>query len=125
MQEGATWEAAMAASHFGLDNLVALIDCNGIQADGKIVLAMEPIPAKWVAFGWETQEIDGNDIAAIVESLRRTRARSGLPKAVVLRTTPGRGVPTLERREKAHFVRIEPGEWESLLEQFEREAAND
>jgi transketolase len=125
MQEGATWEAAMAASHFGLDNLVALIDCNGIQADGKIVLAMESIAAKWAAFGWETQEIDGNDIAAIVESLRRARARSGPPKAIVLRTVPGRGVPILERREKAHFVRIEPAEWDSLLEQFEREAAND
>jgi transketolase len=124
MQEGATWEAAMSASHFGLDNLVALIDCNGIQADGAIVLAMEPIAAKWSAFGWETQEVDGNDIAAIVESLHSARAQSGLPKAVVLRTLPGKGVPTLERREKAHFVRIEPGEWDSLLEEFEREAAN-
>jgi transketolase len=124
MQEGATWEAAMSASHFGLDNLVALIDCNGIQADGAIVLAMEPIAAKWSAFGWETQEVDGNDIAAIVESLHSARAQSGLPKAVVLRTLPGKGVPTLERREKAHFVRIEPGEWDSLVEEFEHEAAN-
>jgi transketolase len=125
MQEGATWEAAMAASHFGLDNLVALVDCNGIQADGEIVLALEPVAAKWSAFGWETQEVDGNDIAAIVKSLQCARTQSGLPKAVVLRTLPGKGVPTLERREKAHFVRIEPGEWNSLLEEFEREAAND
>jgi transketolase len=124
MQEGATWEAAMAASHFGLDNLVALIDCNGIQADGEIVLAMEPIAAKWSAFGWETQEVDGNDVAALVESLRRARLLSGSPKAIVLRTTPGKGVPTLERREKAHFIRVDPDEWDSLLKEFERLAAN-
>ena len=71
MQEGATWEAAMAGASFGLDNLVALIDCNGIQADGRIVLDMEPVADKWRAFGWETQEIDGNDIAAVVAALQR------------------------------------------------------
>jgi len=125
MQEGATWEAAMAASHFGLDNLVALIDCNGIQADGEIVLAMESIAAKWSAFGWETQEIDGNDVAVLVESLRRARSTSRLPKAIVLRTIPGKGVPTLEKREKAHFVRVDPNEWDSLVNEFERLAAND
>ena len=54
MQEGSTWEAAMSASHFGLDGLVALVDCNGIQADGPMVLDMEPIGAKWQAFGWVT-----------------------------------------------------------------------
>ena len=63
MQEGSTWEAAMAGAHFGLDGLVALIDCNGIQADGPVVLDMEPVAEKWRAFGWETQEVDGNDIA--------------------------------------------------------------
>jgi len=69
MQEGSTWEAAMSASHFKLDNLVALIDCNGIQADGPMVLDMEPVAQKWAAFGWQTQEIDGNDITAVVNAL--------------------------------------------------------
>ncbi|MFL5260628.1 MAG: transketolase [Hyphomicrobiales bacterium] len=120
MQEGATWEAAMAASHFKLDNLVALVDCNGIQADGRIVLDMEPIAAKWTAFGWDTQEIDGNDLAAIVEALQKARSASAGPKAIVLRTLPGKGVPTLESREKAHFVRVDPGEWDGLIAEFER-----
>ena len=124
MQEGATWEAAMAASHFKLDNLVALVDCNGIQADGRIVLDMEPVTAKWTAFGWETQEIDGNDIAVIVEALGRARHASGKPKAIVLRTLPGKGVPTLESREKLHFVRVDPGEWDNLIAEFERGAAH-
>ena len=122
MQEGATWEAAMSGSSFGLDNLVALIDCNGIQADGKIVLDMEPVVDKWRAFGWESREIDGNDMAAVVEALRASRARNGKPKAIVLRTLPGKGVPTLERREKAHFVKVEPGEWDALIEELERTA---
>src|SRR5262249_20251632 len=109
-----------AAASFALDNLVALVDCNGIQADGRIVLDMEPIAPKWSAFGWVTEEIDGNDIAAIVGALGRARLRNGRPKAIVLRTLPGKGVPTLENREKAHCVRVDPGEWDALTAEFER-----
>jgi transketolase len=117
MQEGSTWEAAMAAAHFRADNLIALVDCNGIQADGKIVLNMEPVAAKWSGFGWNTQEIDGNSISALLAAFDASRARDGRPKVIILRTTPGKGVRTLEAREKAHFVRVDPGEWD----QFERE----
>lgn len=124
MQEGSTWEAAMAAASFGLANLVALIDCNGIQADGVVVLDMEPVADKWRAFGWATQEIDGNDMHAIVAALERARAGAGRPQAIVLRTLPGKGIPTLERREKAHFVRVDPGEWDALAAELEREAAH-
>jgi transketolase len=119
MQEGSTWEAAMSGAHFRLDNLIALVDCNGIQADGTIVLDMEPVAEKWRAFGWETEEIDGNDLAAIVAALKAARLRSGRPKAIVLRTLPGKGVPTIESREKAHFVRVDPGEWDALIAEFE------
>ena len=115
MQEGSTWEAAMAASHFGLHNLVALIDCNGIQADGPVVLDMEPVIEKWSAFGWRAQEIDGNDMSAVVAALSRAREPCGCPHAIVLRTRPGFGVATLMAREKAHFVRVEPHEWDALL----------
>jgi transketolase len=122
MQEGSTWEAAMAAASFRLADLVALIDCNGIQADGAVVLDMEPVADKWRAFGWITEEIDGNDMDAVVGAL--ARARDGdRPKAIVLRTLPGKGVPTLERREKAHFVRVDPGEWDDLAAELDREAA--
>ena len=124
MQEGSTWEAAMSGASFGLGNLIALIDCNGIQADGAMVLDMEPVAEKWRAFGWTTQEIDGNDMEAVVEALRRARDGFDRPQAIVLRTLPGKGVPTLERREKAHFVRVDPGEWDSLAAELEREAAH-
>ncbi len=77
MQEGATWEGAMSAAHFRLDGLVAFIDCNGIQADGPVVLDMEPVAEKWRAFGWDTAEIDGNDMTQIVSALHAARAPSG------------------------------------------------
>src|SRR4029079_2883746 len=92
MQEGATWEAAVSSSHFRLDNLVALIDCNGIQADGKMVLDMEPVADKWRAFGWDTREVNGNDIEAVVAALAAARQRTKRPHAIVLRTTPGYGI---------------------------------
>jgi transketolase len=119
MQEGATWEAAMAGGHFRLDNLVALIDCNGIQADGAIVLNMEPIAQKWRAFGWDTIEIDGNDMAQVVNALHYARNRNRRCKAIVLRTTPGKGVLTLEQRERAHFVRVDASEWDVLAQELE------
>jgi transketolase len=112
----------MAGASFKLENLVALIDCNGIQADGRVVLDMEPVAEKWRAFGWRTQEIDGNDLGAVVAALGEARAALGRPQAIVLRTLPGKGVPTLEQREKAHFIRVDSGEWDDLAAELEREA---
>jgi transketolase len=122
MQEGATWEAAMSASHFGLDGLVALIDCNGIQADGPVVLDMESVAAKWAAFGWDTTEIDGNDMSAVVGALMLARTRNGRPKAIVLRTRPGKGVPRIEQSEKSHFFRVDVDQWDGIITEFEHRA---
>ncbi len=119
LQEGSTWEALMAGASFGLDNLVALVDCNGIQADGAIVIDIEPVAAKLAAFGWDAAEIDGNDVAAILDALHEARTPNGRPKAIVLRTLPGCGVPAIARREKAHFVRVEPDEWDVFARELE------
>jgi transketolase len=124
LQEGATWEAAMSASHFRLDQLVALIDCNGIQADGPVVLDMEPVAEKWRAFGFETTEVDGNDIAAVVSALRAAREANGKPKAIVLRTLPGKGVPEIETSEKSHFFRVDVARWDGIIGNFERSVSN-
>lgn len=122
MQEGSTWEAAMSASHFKLDGLVALVDCNGIQADGPVVLDMEPVADKWRAFGWQTSEIDGNDMKAVVGALADARERNGKPKAIVLRTLPGKGVPRIETSEKSHFFRIDVAQWDGIIAEFEKGA---
>jgi transketolase len=120
MQEGSTWEAAMSAGHFRLDNLVALIDCNGIQADGPVVLDMEPVADKWTAFGWSTQEIDGNDMEAVVAALKAARTRGGKPHAIVMRTLPGKGVRRIETSEKSHFFRVDVGQWDGIIAEFEK-----
>ena len=115
LQEGSTWEAFMSAATFGCDNLVALVDCNGIQADGPVTVALEPVPAKIAAFGWDTVEVDGNNLDELTAALAASRGTDGRPKAIVMRTTPGWGVPTLVARERAHFVRVHDDEWASLL----------
>lgn len=119
LDEGSTWEAAMSAATFGVDTLVALIDCNGIQADGPVTVAIEPVADKMRAFGWDTREVDGNDMAALVEALAASRERDGHPKAVVLRTTPGSGVPGLMSRPRAHFVRVTDDEWDGFMDELE------
>ena len=119
MQEGSTWEAAMAAAHFKLDDLVAIMDCNGIQADGAIVLNVEPVAEKWRAFGWLTAEIDGNDMTQIVGALHDARGKSGKPHAIIARTVPGKGVPSIERCEKAHFLNVAHIDWDHALRELE------
>lgn len=119
LQEGSTWEAAMGAATFNCDNLVALIDCNGIQADGPVTVRIEPVADKFAAFGWDTVEVNGNDIEALVAALEGARDRNGRPKCIVMRTTPGFGVPTIMARERAHFVRIANDEWDALKQELE------
>lgn len=119
LQEGSTWEALMSGATFGCDNLVALFDCNGVQADGAVHVQLEPVRDKIAAFGWDTVEIDGNDLAALVGALEGARIPDGRPKAIVMRTRPGAGIPTLERRERAHFVRITDEEWQVMREELE------
>lgn len=123
LQEGSTWEGASTAAAFGLDNLVCWIDCNGIQADGPIVVPIEPVAGRFAAFGWDTMEIDGNDLGQLLAAFEWSRARAGKPKAVVLRTRPGCGIRRVEQRDRAHFVRIDAEEWDELARELEIENA--
>jgi transketolase len=119
MQEGSTWESAIAAKTFKLDTLVVIVDANGIQADGNIVVDLEPIGPKWRAFGFDTYEVDGNGMDQVVGALACARNRNGRPKAIIARTLPGKGVRMLEIREKAHFIRIDPHEWDQVRHELE------
>lgn len=124
LQEGATWEAAMSASHHQLDNLFAFIDCNNQQADGPParVMNIEPVHAKWEAFGWDTQRIDGNDFGALINAIEAAKKVKSKPHAIVLDTLMGKGVRIFEEREKNHFIRVEPSEWLIAREQLEENA---
>jgi transketolase len=120
LQEGATWEAAMAAAHFKLNNLVALVDVNNMQADGSVsgVMTIEPVTNKWEAFGWHTQRVNGNSIPQLLAAFENVRAVKDQPHVVVCDTKMGYGVPMIEERAKAHFVRIEHEEWDRAFAQL-------
>jgi transketolase len=123
LDEGSTWEAAMGAHHHQLGNLTAMVDINALQADGKTdtVLRTEPITEKWEAAGWYTQRVDGNDVAALLGAFDNAAAQAaatGRPSVILCDTKVGRGVPLLEEREKAHFMRIEEHEWQLCREQL-------
>jgi len=122
LNEGSTWEAVMSASHWKLDNLIAIVDVNNQQADGRSseVLAFEPIVDRWQAFGWFTQRVDGNDLDALVEAFDAARSHGGTqPRVIICDTRMGRGVPFLETREKAHFIRVDEHEWNLALNHLE------
>ena len=98
-QEGQVWEAAMFAAHNKLDNLVAIIDRNELQIDGRTSDVCDPgdLAAKLEAFGWETCEVDGHDIDAIIEVLNGAKgSRDGKPHAIIARTIKGKGVSYME-----------------------------
>lgn len=120
LDEGSTWEAALQIAHHGLDNMTAIVDVNALQADGPTagVLRTEPVLDKWVAFGWKALRVDGNDVAALVDALDELRAHRGSPTVLVCDTRIGRGVPLLETREKAHFMRVAEHEWQTAREQL-------
>ena len=112
--------SAMACAHHGLDNVTAIVDVNALQADGPTagVLRTEPVTDKWRAFGWHALRVDGNDVAALVDALDELRAHRGSPGVLICDTRIGCGVPLLEGREKAHFMRIEENEWQTCREQL-------
>lgn len=98
LQEGEVWEAAMAAAHHKLDNLCAIIDYNKLQSDNTndAIMRLEPLAAKWRAFGWAVTEIDGHDIPAILQALRSATITTGAPSVIIAHTVKGKGVPYME-----------------------------
>jgi transketolase len=118
MQEGQVWEAALVAAQNKLGNLIAIVDRNGYQLDGRVddVMAIEPLDEKWRAFGWEVHTVDGHDIAAVTELLRRLRADEtrARPAMVIAKTIKGKGVSYME---------TEPGWHLGWLDSVDAEAA--
>jgi transketolase len=119
LDEGSTWEAAMSAAHHGLSNLICLVDINNQQADGPStkILGFEPLADKWLAFGWHVQRVDGNDMAAVLQAFDTARnLTEAKPRVILFNTLMGKGVPFLETRDKNHFIRVDPPEWQKALQ---------
>ncbi|WP_323038942.1 transketolase [Gemmobacter sp.] len=112
MQEGQVWEAAIAAASHRLSNVIAIIDRNGYQLDGKVddIMAIEPLADKWRAFGWEVHEVDGHDIVALTRTLRRVKADKARdrPACLIAHTVKGKGIGYMETEPGWHLGYLSP-----------------
>ena len=104
VQEGQIWEAAMTAAHFGLDNVCAIVDDNGVQLDGltREIMAVEPLNEKFRAFGWHVIDVDGHDLTALAAAFQEAKATQGKPTVLIARTVKGKGVSFMEGQPAWH-----------------------
>jgi len=121
IQEGQIWEAAMAGAFHKVDNVVAIVDYNGIQLDGfvKDIMEIAPVADKWRAFGWHTLEINGHDLPAIQNALREAEATKGKPTCIVAHTIKGKGVSFMENNPKFHGTAPTPAEVKLALQELQ------
>jgi transketolase len=119
--EGSTWEAAMFAGHHQLHNLVAVIDYNKIQGLGSVaeVLELEPFGAKWRSFGWAVEEIDGHNLAEVVDALESIPGAGGRPTCVIANTIKGKGVSFMEGKLLWHYRSPDAKEFRKALAELE------
>ena len=98
MQEGSVWEAAMACAHFSCSNICAILDANGCQIDGRCedIMGLEPLAAKWQAFGWHVIEINGHDMVQILAAYEQAKTVKNKPSIIIARTVKGKGVSFME-----------------------------
>jgi len=118
LQEGEVWEAAMAAGHYHLGNLCAIVDYNKMQSDdlNARIMGLEPLDAKWRAFNWNVQTIDGHDFGAIAAAFANARATAGRPTVIIANTIKGKGVSYMEGVPSWHgSVKLKPEEIRQAL----------
>lgn len=124
LNEGNIWEAAMAAAHYHLDNLLAVVDYNKVMAKGFVwdLMSIEPLIEKWVAFGWDVLEVDGHDLEALAETFYQARwiQPRGKPIVVIAHTVKGRGIEMAEFNFKWHTHAPEPEIADAMLRALSR-----
>ncbi len=120
MAEGQIWEAAMFASHNSLENVIAIVDRNGLQIDGRTedVMALEPLGDKWKAFGWNVLFMDGNDMWQVVETLNQARHHQGGPTVILAKTVKGKGVSFMENNVGFHGKSPNQKEYEQAMREL-------
>lgn len=124
INEGNVWEAAMSAAHYHLDNLIAIVDYNKVMAKGFVweEMSVEPLTDKWRAFGWDTLEVDGHDIDALIRALHNARwvLPRGKPIALIAHTVKGRGLENAEFNYKWHTHAPDPEAADEMLKELAR-----
>ena len=120
-QEGQIWEAAMAAAHYKLDNLCAILDMNGLQIDGDVTEVMNPFPLdeKFKAFGWHVLYADGHDYDQLQAAYAKARTLKGKPTMIIAKTIKGKGVSFMENDYMWHGVAPSPEQAEAALKELE------
>ena len=126
LNEGAIWEAAMAASHYKLDNLIAIVDRNGIQNDGSTeeIMALEPLAEKWKAFGWDVFEIDGSNLTEIVQGFEKAKKILGRPKIVISYLIKGADVSFMQHTRKYHGRVLNENEYKLAIRELDENEKN-
>ncbi len=126
MAEGQVWEAAMAAAHYKLDNLTALVDLNGLQIDGPVeqVMSSRPLPDKWRAFGWQVLEVDGHDVDALLGAYAAAKQTTGRPTVIIAHTVKGKGVSFMEDQVGWHGNAPNQEQASQALQELAEEAAH-
>ncbi len=122
LDEGQVWEAAMSAAHFGLGNLIAIVDRNRVSVDGDTaeVMELEPLPDKWAAFGWRVQEVDGHDLEALLDRLTGLPdPASEQPTVIIADTVAGKGVSFMENKFEWHLGYLAPDDQAQALAELE------
>lgn len=121
IQEGNIWEAAMACAHYKCDNLCAILDYNGFQIDGRVcdIMELEPLIAKWQAFGWYTIEINGHDMKQILSAYEEAKTIKGKPTIIIAHTIKGKGVSFMENVVDFHGRAPTKEEAERALKELE------
>ncbi len=121
LDEGQVWEAAMAAAHFKVDNLIAIVDNNGIQIDGwnRDVMNLDPLNEKWKSFNWNVLECRGNDIVEVIKTLELARKFRGLPTVILAHTVKGQGVSFMENNPDFHGKAPNAEELKKALKELE------
>lgn len=122
LAEGSIWEGAMAAAHYKLDNLIGFIDRNMHCIDGctEEVMTLEPIAAKWSAFGWEVLECDGHDFNELAEAIEKAQAVKGKPTVIICHTIKGKGVDYMEDKPEWHYGGLDTAMTEKALQSIDR-----
>jgi len=120
MDEGSVWEAVMFASHHKLDNLIAIVDYNKLQALGKTneVLNLEPLAQKWDSFGWATQEIDGHNFEQIISTLGKIPFEQNKPSVIIAHTVKGKGISFMENKVLWHYRCPDEAEYTKALKEL-------
>ena len=120
LQEGQVWEAFMSAPHFGLDNLVAIVDSNDLQIDGNVskVMPVEPLTDKFKSFNWHVINIDGHNFEEIRKALEEARNTKGKPTVIIAKTVKGKGVSFMENNAGWHGKAPNKEEFEKAMEEL-------